>query len=170
MINIRTVMKIPVFALICSLFMQCSSIPKLQEKAPTEFGEVYMQSWVAGVEGGGSGINVFIETMSDNVVLDSIYFRGEVAQLETKSASPKMYIGRFVNEGNQMNEPSLGSSVESHSEPKSENPFKLEDNACVVSYKDGDKTKYFKLTDIKEKPADLYPSAKPQSQNNLPKN
>src|SRR5690606_41772555 len=69
---------------IMTSFSQCSSSQKLQEKAPVTFGEVYFQRWNAGIQGGGSGINLFIPVMDTNVVLDSVYFRGKSAKLETK--------------------------------------------------------------------------------------
>ena len=149
-------------------FSQCSSSKTLQEKAPINFGEVYFQSWVAGVEGGGSGINIFIpikETTLGNFELDSVYFRGKVAKLETKT-DKTLYIGRFSTPANQQidikmtNEPNgeYGNTVTALSENF---PFQLKDNECVVGYKDNNQTKYYKIENISEKDRVDYPSAPP---------
>ena len=150
------------------LFMYCSSVPKLQKEPPTKLGEVYMQSWVAGIEGGGSGINVYVETLSNNVILDSMYFRGNVAKLETKPVNANWYIGRFMTEGNHMQDSDLNTFTDHPKQKDIAHKFALDDNECVVSYREMDKTKYFKITNIEEKPAESYPSAKPQVKNGQP--
>jgi len=43
-------------------------------------------------------------------------------------------------------------------------PFVLKDNECVISYKDGKTTKYFKVDNITEKDLIPYPSAPPNKQ------
>ncbi|MBR9846987.1 MAG: hypothetical protein GYB35_13165, partial [Algicola sp.] len=82
-------------------FSQCSSAQKLQKRAPVEFGQVYAQKWVAGVKGGGSGINVFIPVKNTSVVLDSIFFRGQKAKLEFNKDKETFYVGRFQTPMNQ---------------------------------------------------------------------
>ena len=85
-------------------FSQCSSAQKLQKETPIKFGTSYYQHWVAGIQGGGSGINLFIETegiLKENIQLDSVYFRGMVAKFEVKPNYPTLYIGRFSLKANQ---------------------------------------------------------------------
>jgi hypothetical protein len=43
------------------LFSQCSSAQKLQETTPFLVDQIYSQKWIAGVQGGGSGINLFLK-------------------------------------------------------------------------------------------------------------
>ena len=62
---IRKTFRFLSLAIISVSFSQCASTMELQKEAPTDFGEVYCQSWVAGVKGGGSGTNIFIETKSN---------------------------------------------------------------------------------------------------------
>ncbi len=154
-------------------FSQCSSSKKLQSKVPIEFGEGYFQKWVAGVKGGGSGINIFIsinEGVSEEFILDSVYFRGKVAKLEVKPNNKTLYIGRFKTDLNTMKQDIVMSS-DSKEEygnqlPKIEAkiPFDLKDNECVVSYKKGDETQYYKIENIIEKQAEYFPSVPPNRQ------
>lgn len=158
-------------------FSQCSSSKELQEKGPITFGKVYYQAWVAGIEGGGSGINIFIpveETALAHIKLDSVYFRGKVSKLETKT-DDRLYVGRFSTPANQQkdikmtNEPygEYGNTATGLSENF---PFQLKNDECVVSYKDNSQTKYYKIENITEKARVEYPSAppNPNEQENLP--
>ena len=149
---------------IMTSFSQCSSSQKLQEKAPATFGDVYFQRWNAGIQGGGSGINLFIPVTDNNVVLDSVYFRGKSAKLETKTTDTSLYIGRFKTEFNQPKDIVMSSNpLDEYNNPlpiqKEKIPFILKGSECVVSYKDGQTTKYFKIENIIEKEAINYPSA-----------
>lgn len=150
-------------------FSQCSSTQNLQEKAPLDIGEVYCQKWIAGVEGGGSGLNIFIPTKDSSIKLDSVYFRGKASKLESTVQDGIMYIGRFKGEANQMKDIIISS------EPNAEYnnpiprlpkkiPFGLKDNECVISYKVNHKTNYFRVVNIKEKDLLPYPSAPPNKQ------
>ena len=157
-------------ALVMTSFSQCSSAQKLQREAPVKIDNAYYQHWVAGVQGGGSGINLFIPTENaslKNILLDSVYFRGNVSRLEVKPNNPTLFIGRFSTRGNQKkdvimsNEPGAeyGNEI-----PKKTTkvPFELQENECVVSYKEDDETKYFKIQGIIEKQPLHYPSAPPK--------
>ena len=148
-------------------FSQCSSAQRLQKKAPTTFGEVYCQSWIGGIEGAGSGINIFIPIEDASIVLDSVYFRGKVEKLVTKPQNAKLYIGYFMSDFNQPNDAMIGTGDDKNApnkeQPKTDAkiPFELKENECVVSYKDGEATKYFKLENVIEKESIPRPSAPP---------
>ncbi|WP_299115520.1 hypothetical protein [uncultured Winogradskyella sp.] len=136
---------------------------KLEKEAPTIFGEVYCQSWVAGVKGGGSGTNIFIETLKDDIVLDSVYFRGKTSKLTTKPTNKQLFIGRFLSTSNtekfNFKENTDDKAIDGNS------PFELENNECVVSYiKDG-KTRYYKLSNIIERQTDALPMSTPPIKN-----
>mgnify|MGYP006945858782 CR=1 FL=1 len=134
-------------------FSQCSSAKKLQETTPINLGEVYYQSWVAGVRGGGSGVNVFIpiESNPNNIELDSIYFKGQKSKLEITNS--KLAIGRFLTDANQMEDVIM--SIEPQAEygnkapelPKKA-PFELKEDQCVISYKQGKTIKYYKILNM----------------------
>ncbi len=148
-------------------FSQCSSQKKLQDQAPMQLKEVYCQSWVAGVRGGGAGINIFIPTnikTYDNTRLDSVYFRGKSAKLQIIEDKTIVYVGRFISEANKNQDLVMsGNRKEEYGNktPMGEEgiPFELKDDECVVSYKVGAKTKYFKIENIVEKVSIPYPSA-----------
>lgn len=151
-------------AMLSFVFLNCSTAQKIQKSIPMTFGEVYYQHWVAGVQGGGSGINLFINVNSNknNIILDSIYFQSDVAKLEPVNSS--LFVGRFKTEANQTKDfvmssnpkEEYGNTVQS---TKKHIPFNLKDNQCVLSYKEGDKIKYFMIEDIKKKKLLAYPSA-----------
>lgn len=143
-------------------FSQCASTIKLQEKAPTTFGEVYCQSWVAGVKGGGAGTNIFIETKNPEIILDSVFFRGKVTKLVVKPANKKLVIGRFLSNSNTERP---GLEVTDKVEVSEAIPFKLKENECVVSYTVNGETKYYRLKDIKEKPLEALPMSAPPNKN-----
>jgi hypothetical protein len=150
-------------------FSQCSSTRILQENAPLEIGNVYFQKWIAGIQGGGSGINLFIPTTKSSIKLDSVYFRDMAVKLESTPNDDVLYIGRFKSEFNQKKDIIMSSEPNAEFENpvpkiKRKSPFILKDNACVISYKEGDKTRYFKIENIAEKNLIAYPSAPPNKQ------
>ena len=152
-------------------FSQCSSAQKLQEKAPVEFGQVYAQKWIAGVKGGGSGINVFIPVEDTSIVLDSIFFRGQKTKLEFNNDDQTFYVGRFQTEMNQKQDIILSSDMNEEAKnelPKLkeevEMPFEFNDDECVISYRKGNQTLYYKISDIKMEQPLHYPSAPPKGQ------
>lgn len=152
-------------------FTNCSSAQKLEKQVSFTIGEVYCQNWVAGIEGGGSGINIFIpiEDLKNNIQLDSVYFRGKAVKLEFKPNSPTVFIGRLKTLSNQKKD--IIMSVKPEDEygnkvPERINkiPFELKKNECVISYIEDGKTMYFKIENIIEKKTEFYPSAPPQKQ------
>lgn len=153
-------------------FSRCSSQKKLQDKAPMSIGDVYCQSWVGGIQGAGSGINIFIpaETLADkDVVMDSVYFRGKKVKLETKPQNSKLYIGRISTSFNKPKNIIMSSDGNAEygnklPEIPEKIPFDLKDNECVVSYKEGNKIKYFKIENVVEKMQQAFPSAPPNKQ------
>ncbi|MFD1062528.1 hypothetical protein ACFQ1Q_04660 [Winogradskyella litorisediminis] len=161
--SIKIFIKLLCLALLTVSFSQCASTMKLEKEAPTTFGETYYQNWVAGVQGGGSGINVFIEVNSKSIQLDSIYFRGNIAKLQTKPSNKQMYIGRFSTEANKSLYETLSKSdVKLQDE---DFPFKLDNSECVVSYSEDGKQKYFKISNLKEKPLEALPMSAPPNKN-----
>ncbi|ARV09652.1 hypothetical protein BTO05_08360 [Winogradskyella sp. PC-19] len=152
---IRKTFRFLSLAIISVSFSQCASTMELQKEAPTDFGEVYCQSWVAGVKGGGSGTNIFIETKSNDLVLDSVYFRGKISNLETKPSNKQLFIGRFLSTSNTEK---YNFETASSDKGNDENfPFTLNDNECVVSYTVDGKTKYYKIGNIIERQTDALP-------------
>lgn len=153
---IKPIFKLLLLFTVMFSFFGCSSTKKLQNSIPFEIGEVYYQHWVSGVKDGGYGVNLFIPIVSNpnNIILDSIYFRGQQSKLEMTNKT--LYVGRFQDNSNQKkniimsSEPFAEYGNKVPELPK-EVPFKLEANACVISYKQGIKTKYFKIKGLAKK-------------------
>jgi len=162
---LKQISSITMLSFFMMAFSQCSSTKKLQEKAPMTLGDVYCQRWIAGVQGGGSGLNVFIPVNDASISLDSVFFRGKAAKLEIKQAGQEtIYIGRFSGEVNQKRDINMNGDVKAEYGNKppiiyNKNPFELKHNECVVSYMKGKKKEYFKIENIKEKDLIPYPSA-----------
>ncbi len=147
---------------------QCATSQKLEKEAPTDFENVYFQDWNGGANGSGSGTNLFITLKDNSIELDKVYFRGKMVKLEHKTADKPLYIGRFKTKGAIRDitisldpEKETKNTVDTQEE-KEKIPFELKDTECVVSYNDGGKTKYYKITNVKQKETLNYPSARPQ--------
>ena len=136
-------------------FFQCASTKELEKEPPTEFEDVYYQRWNAGIEEGGSGINVFIKTIDTSVALDSIYFLGKGAQLHVDPKNASLYVGRFKYRPDLSNEATVINS---------DIPFKLNDDECIISYFEGKKIHYYKISNIEEREPIHYPSTSPNRQ------
>ena len=151
-----------------SSFSQCSGSRDLDKKAPVNIEKAYCQRWVGGVEGAGSGLNIHLPMGDSEMELDSVYFRGKAAKLEWKKEA-RQYVGRYTTEFNKkkdivMNEDPKKEYGNELPKVESKIPFELKQDECVVSYKKGDKTHYFKIENIGEKPMLAFPSAPPVKQ------
>lgn len=135
-------------------FSQCGNTKnltyKLQEKTTFKISEPIYQSWVAGIAGGGSGINVMFKSPnldSKNIEIDSVFFRGQIAKVEKK---PTAYVARFRTNVNQR--PDLIMHGETDAEygnkapiKETKFPFELEEDEAVISYREKEIQKYFKV-------------------------
>lgn len=155
-----------IFILSAFTFTQCSTAQKIQKSAPIALEGVYCQSWISGVKGGGSGLNLFIpvaQKIPQNMQLDSAYFRGMVAKLELADPNQNLYVARFEETFNQKQD------IIMSNDPNAEYgnqfprltkkiPFNLKDTECVISYNESNVTKYFKIENIVIKKQEHYPS------------
>lgn len=128
--------------------------------------DVYSQSWVAGVRGGGSGTNLFISKslISPNKPV-SVYFRNKIINFEVLNVGNDFYIARFKGDANQLSDynMSLDGTKEYGNEVPSDLkkpfPFELTNNEAVLAYEDSGKLKYIKITNIQQKMSVPYPAA-----------
>ncbi|WP_242203372.1 hypothetical protein [Aestuariivivens insulae] len=165
---VKQIMFFGIITLVAVSFSQCASTHKMLDSIAVVFGEVYYQTWVAGVKDAGSGINLYIPIKSkpDNIVMDSVYFKGKRAKLE--QSNPKLYIARFSN---TLNKPDIVMSNAPYAEYgnkvprlKQHTPFELKDNECILSYVENNKKKYYRISGIIKKEPIFYPSAPPKKQ------
>jgi len=153
-------------------FTNCSSAQKLEKNTPFNIGEVYCQSWVAGIKGGGSGINIFIPiegNLNKMVQLDSVFFRGKASKLEFKPNNTSLFIGRFLSSSNMSKDFIMSDKPNAEygnklPKPLNNIPFDLKANECVISYVADGKTLFYKIENIPEKKAIPYPRAPLQKQ------
>ena len=142
------------------------SVLKYQSTPPLEITAPYYNSWVAGVQGGGSGTNVFLPLKENgNIVIDSLHFRGEKAAVETRN---KLIIGRFKSSVNQKKDIIMSSNPQDEYNNnrlliRDASPFKLTQNDCVISYSVNGKRLYYKISNLKKGESIAYPSAPPKN-------
>ena len=94
--------------------------------APILFDKPYFQAWIAGIQGGGSGINLYLPTTAMHIELDSAYFRGMTAKLKTYESG---YIARFKTDLNQHHD--LIISAEEYAEYANQLPEKMNTQSPV---------------------------------------
>ena len=135
-------------------FSQCVSSKEISNKLHinTAFSieKAIYTDWVGGVKGGGSGTNVIVtikDIDSNNIEVDSLYFRGRKVKVEIKGSS---YIGRFNSSLNQRQDKVLHSDSQKefgNQVPKRETeiPFELEKDEAVISYREKGKLKFYKI-------------------------
>ena len=117
------------------------------------------QTWVAGVRGGGSGINFYVDLTSElpiHIELKRVIFRGYEVPFEKQD---NLHFQAMIKTpGNQQkyeedNAPNVTS-------PK--NDTKLQDNEAILVFSKKGKEYQQKITNVIEKPSLEYPSAKPK--------
>ena len=136
---------------------KCNDSDKLVKESPFKTGEVLSEAWESGKT--KSGVNLFIPIEESNEIeLDSVYFRGEIVKLEkVQKDNYLVYIGRFKNAS------VFDKNIVMHSDPKKEAgnsppqlknkmPFELKENEAVISFIEDGELKYYKIEDIKTSP------------------
>lgn len=138
------------------LVTSCSS----QDKVIKESAIVASyQGWVAGVRGGGSGINFYIDLKSElpaNIELKKVIFRGYEVPFEKQD---NLHFQAMIKTpGNQQKFDGDDSQI--FTSPK--NALTLADNEAILVFSKNGKEYQQKITNVTEKPALEYPSARPK--------
>lgn len=131
---------------------------------PFEFSKPpYVQDWIAGVRGGGSGVNIHIPVKDLlNTTPDSIYFRGKSTKAFFINDN---IIGRFPSEVNQFE----GETLSKHKLIEIKNDFNLttrsrflnltlRDNECILTYRMRNRLYYHKISSLLQLDAIPYSS------------
>lgn len=160
--QLLTFLTLPIFLGSCKV----SNPADIRRTPPFEFLETpYFQSWVAGVRGGGSGINVFIPYKNLNSITpDSLHFRGQRTAVIFEGQN---IIGRFKTIQNQGAGVVLSSDLLMEAKnsllPMAErSPFELHIADCVLSYKADNKRYYYKVEGLQQRPKIVFPSSTPR--------
>lgn len=118
------------------------------------------ETWVAGVRGGGSGINFYVDLkteLSEEIELKKVIFRGYEVPFEKQDALH--FIARIKTEGNQQKFDGDDSQI--YTSPK--NALTLAENEAILIFLKNGKEIRQTIKEVKEKPMLLYPSTKPKN-------
>lgn len=135
--------------------ISCSS----QKKALQENLQASYETWVAGVRGGGSGINFYVDLktpLSKEIELKKVIFRGHEVRFE--KMDDLHFMARIKTEGNQQKFD--GDATSKSTSPKTQNKLHPEE-ALLLFVKSGKEIK-IKIKKVTERPMLEYPSAKPK--------
>ena len=137
--NLKKITPILNFLLMLSVFYQCSG-PKetiaFQEQTQFKIKKVYFQEWYAGIDIGGTGVNIFVPIANKpkSIQIDSVFF--------------KNLKGKLIEEGGRysavLKNKSRAYTFDPNKNP-SQYPFELRNDECVVSYIENGETKYVKI-------------------------
>lgn len=124
---------------------------QLEQENALTFKKATYTKWVAGIQGGGAGYNIYMEldNASNSInTLDSIYFKNYKASLKVDNKGA--YLGYIkTNENTDVLSPNSNGSENTkediHKELSESLPFKLNGNEAVVVYMENDKKKYYKV-------------------------
>lgn len=139
------------------------SIYSFVEEPPFKLEHAQFQKWVAGVQGGGSGVNVqlTILDLQEGVQMKEVYFRNQIVKARTNMETPDYFTAEFLNQPN----PDVimdGDAVkEAQNTPAREFPFQLKENESVVSYSHKGEVYFVKISNMEEKPMLAYPGQNP---------
>jgi hypothetical protein len=136
--NFKTTYKITLLCLSFVIGCKTTKPPLFVSKSPISIESPYFQSWVAGVQGGGSGVGVFLPVK------------------DLKNITPDNQLEKVI----LSNEP----LAEANNKllPLGDNsPFDLPKNTCVLSYRLNNKRYYYKILDLTKSNFTPYPSSPP---------
>lgn len=124
----------------------------LEEKPIFQLADVDFQEWYAGIKVGGTGFNILLSNISndENVTLETVYFRNLTGQLVKGKG---MYSAILKNSSPYY-------TWEYPTKP-ADYPFDLKPNECVISYKEGGVTKFYKIASLIEKAGTYYENGPP---------
>lgn len=137
--------------------MKIDNIIKLEETNATH---TYFQTWVAGVQGGGSGLNLVLsKSFLKDLVPIQVYFRNKIASAKEKQFDFTAY---YKGERNQLKD-TLSEDKDPIIESSKTFPFDLKENEAIISYLNDGEITYLKITNIPQKESLAYPSTRPQN-------
>lgn len=125
--------------------------------APQEIPEIELkesiifQEWYAGINVGGTGVNMFIPKFQTNrnIQVDSVYFRNMKGKLINRDA---MYSVILKNDSPYY--------LPNPSNAKT-NPFNLTADECIIRYNENGQIKYLKIASVVEKAGTYYENGPP---------
>ena len=155
----KTYIKLILGAFIFFGLYSCANSKKAREGAPVSFQKPFYTITEAKSSEDQRILELFLPLNSQiqsSIVLDSVYFRGRSAKLETLSENAEILVGRFKMHSSQANDDRIMSS-----DPREEYgnkppivlqdfPFDLKADQAMVSYQRQGDTRHFKVTGIQK--------------------
>lgn len=145
----------------------CANGKKVQEETAAAIGQPFYTTWTGGVKTAGSGVNLYIPieaSLVDRVELDSVYFRGKKAKLESRrdeSHTDSLWYVAYFRTAQKEKAPDLIMHRDAKKEYGNKAPeilrdfpFQLEDDEAMLSYKKKGETGYLKISGIKRSTED----------------
>lgn len=132
----------------------------LLDDPPFRVVAAYSQDWIAGIQQGGSGTNLFITLgeISEDIIVQELFFKGKMVSTQISTSNRDQYIGYFKNDVNTDIIMEGDPIKESKNTPPYKTPFIMKDQEAVIGFLFNGAKYYFKLTDIEAKPPIAYPS------------
>ena len=157
-------MKFIINLLLVSLF-SCSTVKEIkQDTSMMKIQEVYFQKWVAGIQGGGSGIDVYInleKPLEEGVSLNKIQMK-DIETTVIQKIDDLKYVGRFKTKLNQLN---LDANPEKEygNEAPEKTKNNLKEGEVRIYFAKNEKEFFKTIANVQEKPMLAYPTMKPQN-------
>ncbi len=143
-------------------FTQCKSV-KFDKHPPFNVNGASFNNWFGG-QPGVSGMKVIIAyDATTKIEFDSIFFANRKTKIELSKMKDKTYIIGHFNTSNVNSREDLILHKDTNKEMQNnipqlkKIPFELKENEAVISFIEGDKTKYVKIKNIKQTQTDFYP-------------
>lgn len=142
-------------------FAQCGSSQVFEKDPGFTLDTCHIEPWTAGENDQYQGVNLFFPVISGKeVVLDSVYFgRKRAPLMKIQKGDYLVYKATLeTTTGKQDMIMHADSLMEVGNQPPqlNQNPFELNDTTAVVSYLEGGKRKYYKVTGMEPAPAVHY--------------
>jgi hypothetical protein len=144
----------------CGGSQKSSDKINLEEHPPFQIEEAYISEWIAGIEEGGSGIDLHIlfDSIGANVVFQDVYFRKKIKKLVTSNQTPLHFTTSFKSDLRKDIVMDNDPVKESQNVPPRTSILELEPNEAVLSYTEKGILKYYKVTHLEVKQVISYPS------------
>jgi hypothetical protein len=143
--------------------VSCSNSKDLElQKASETIDYVYFQRWIAGVRGGGSGVNFHVNLkapLEKDVILEKVQFESYEASFV--KISETSYVAYLKTNGNQ-NDMVLDSNPEKEYGNKAPD-VTLKPNEANLFFTKNREEFVKNIQNVKEKPMLAYPSVKPKN-------
>ena len=148
-----------------AMLFSCSSQKKLVENPPFEMRQPTFQKWVGGRAESGQGWKLEIPLGNNDLgetTLEKVFFRGMEAPISlTKNGEQWVASANFNSSG--LEKPDIimhsDSTKEVGNQPPAmgvEMPFQIENDQCLLVYKEGKRLRYVKLENVKEKETKVF--------------